>query len=110
MEQPPETAPFTDEEQPQQQSDDLLKANPYDNTVANSTTNRLHAFGFEVTGGSGPAACLEGTGPSLGSAVGPQSIVYAGDAGDDFACGPLTPGSMTGSIALVSRGGCSSTG
>ena len=75
-------------------------------TVANSTTNRLHALGFDLTGGPAGLACLEGTGPTLGATVGPEDVVYAGDVGDPVGCVAFPPGSMTGAIALISRGGC----
>jgi uncharacterized repeat protein (TIGR01451 family) len=78
-------------------------------TVANSTTNRLHALGFDITETGGPTgnACLEGTGPTLGAPVGPQPVVYSGDVGDFEGCSAFPAGSMTGAIALISRGSCS---
>ena len=77
-------------------------------TVANSTTNRLHALGFDITETDGPTgnACLEGTGPTLGASVGPQPVVYSGDVGDFEGCSAFPTGSMTGAIALISRGSC----
>jgi uncharacterized repeat protein (TIGR01451 family) len=75
-------------------------------TVANSTTNRLHALGFTVIGGPSDLACLEGTGPTLGGPVGPNPMVYAGDVGDFEGCSAFPAGSMSGSVALISRGSC----
>ncbi len=75
-------------------------------TVGNSTTNRLHALAFDLAGGPAGLACLEGTGPTLGVTVGPQPVVYAGDVGDPLGCSAFPAGSMTGSIALISRGSC----
>lgn len=77
-------------------------------TVANSTTNRLHALGFDITETGGPTgnACLEGTGPSLAGSVGPSPVVFAGDVGDPEGCAALPAGSMTDAIALISRGSC----
>jgi uncharacterized repeat protein (TIGR01451 family) len=74
-------------------------------TVGNSTTNRIHALGFELSGGPS-AGCLEGTGPTLGASVGPQTVVYAGDVGDPLGCSAFPAGSMTGATALISRGVC----
>lgn len=78
-------------------------------TVANSTTDRLHALGFGLVspaGGPQDLICLEGTGPALGATVGPQPVIYAGDVGDPEGCSPFPAGSLTGAIALVSRGTC----
>lgn len=74
-------------------------------TVANTTTDRIHALGFDLSGGP-EAGCLEGTGPTLGASVGPQTVVYAGDVGDPLGCSPFPAGSMTGATALISRGAC----
>lgn len=75
-------------------------------TVGNTTTNRIHALGFGLSGGPS-AGCLEGTGPTLGATVGPQTVVYAGDVGDPLGCSAFPAGSMTGATALISRGTCS---
>lgn len=78
-------------------------------TVGNSTHDRIHAFGFDVTGGPSGLAALEGTGPSLGATLGPAPIVYAGDLDPlNFeGCNPFPAGSMSGALALISRGSCS---
>lgn len=79
-------------------------------TVGNTTHNRIHALTFDVTspgGGPGGLGCLEGTGPAFTATLGPEEIVYAGDVGDPLGCSPFPAGSMSGAIALISRGTCS---
>jgi hypothetical protein len=79
---------------------------PWITAVGNATHDRLFALGFDLSGGPADLACVEGTGPELNATVGPAPVVFAGDVGDALGCSAFPAGSMTGSIALISRGGC----
>lgn len=77
-------------------------------TVAATSTNRLHLLSFDVTKSGGPSAlgCQEGTGPPFTASVGPEPITNAGDVGGFEGCNAFPASSMSGSIALISRGSC----
>ena len=79
---------------------------PWISAVGNASHNRIFALGFDLIGGPGGLACAEGTGPELQATVGPAPVVFAGDVGDSRGCSAFPAGSMTGAIALISRGGC----
>ena len=79
---------------------------PWVTAVGNASHNRIFALGFDLIGGPAGLACAEGTGPELQSTIGPAPVVFAGDLGDPLGCSAFPAGSMTGAIALVSRGGC----
>lgn len=82
--------------------------------VAASTTNRIHANTVDVTGPGTPPASLtgiaafQGSGPPIGSDIGPAPISYAGIISPTNAtgCTAWGAGTFTGEIALIARGGC----
>jgi hypothetical protein len=74
--------------------------------VGNASHDKVLALNFELVDGPEGLACKEGNGPAFTETVGPGSVVFAGDVGDANGCEAFSPGSMTGAIALISRGDC----
>jgi subtilisin family serine protease len=79
---------------------------PWMVAVGSATHDRVLALGFDLIDGPSELACVEGNGPEVEETVGPAPVVFAGDVGDPLGCSALPNGSLNGSIALVSRGGC----
>lgn len=79
---------------------------PWIVAVGNASHNQILARGFDLVGGPAGLACLEGEGPEIKATVGPKPVIFAGDVGDPRGCSAFPAGSMTGAIALISRGDC----
>lgn len=74
--------------------------------VGAATHDKFLANRFDLSGGPTALACLQGNGPAITSTIGPEPVVFAGEVGDPMGCSAFPVGSMSDSIALVSRGGC----
>ncbi|MBK9655461.1 MAG: S8 family serine peptidase [Rhodanobacteraceae bacterium] len=83
---------------------------PWVMTVANSTHDRIEGYEIDVVGGPQNVASQSGATPFT-TAVTAQVAVGAA-LGSELGCGATSPyaaGSMTGKIALISRGTCNFT-
>ncbi len=83
---------------------------PWVMSVANSTHDRIEGFEIDVVGGPQNVASQAGATPFT-TAVTAQVAVGAA-LGSELGCGAVSPyaaGSMTGKIALISRGSCAFT-
>lgn len=83
---------------------------PWVMTVANSTHDRIEGYEIDVVGGPQNVASQSGVTPFT-TAVTAQVAVGAA-LGSELGCGATSPyaaGSMTGKIALISRGTCNFT-
>jgi subtilisin family serine protease len=79
---------------------------PWVMSVANSTHSRVEGNEIDVAGGPQDVASQVGTGPAYAATTTSQ-VAVASTLGNELGCNPgFTAGSMTGRIALISRGTC----